>query len=253
MNGFRWRLWKFAPRGTGPIESDVHRPCRASVPPPARRLRVLAWSALFMLLLALGLPGCNIIGYMADVAGGDLQNKTIDVAAAYDGLEGQTTAVLVAADQRTLHAHPEAVRDIGRRIGAQLAFHLEDVRIVHPDEIAAFVKKHPYWMSLPYDELTRKLRVDRLILVDLIHLQMHEPGNRHEVKGYISANVGVVEADGQDPNNFAYYSQVTASYPQNKGVPVLESKLDEVRFATLSLFAEKVAFKFYDHQETVPR
>ena len=107
------------------------------------------------------------------------EKKMIDVKAQYLGLADQRVAVLTSADPHLLHEYPKAPLVINKAITSRIAKNVPGVTTTIPEEIDAFQKQNPYWANMRYSELAEKLDVDRVVLIDLIEHQTHEPGNAY--------------------------------------------------------------------------
>ena len=81
-----------------------------------------------------GDQGFDIGGGDALVGGGD-QAGQVTVEAQYRGLENQTVAVLVAADEYTLFEHPTAAAAVCRQASAKLATEITGIHVLNPKQI----------------------------------------------------------------------------------------------------------------------
>ena len=211
-----------------------------------------AFMAMVCLMLASAAGGCNLIGFAAHViAGGDTQKVSVD--AEYSGLDHQSVAVLVAADEYTLFEYPDATDDVCRQISTQLASSVPGVKVVNPQQINVFQKENPFWSALSSGDLIERLRIDRLIYIDLIQYALHEPGNSYMWQGVVMANLTVASADSDDPNHPVYSTTVQDRYPQDKAIGVLVADHPTIRLGLLRSFANKVVNLFQPHDEVVSR
>ncbi len=176
------------------------------------------------------------------------EKKMIDVKAQYLGLAGQRVAVLTSADPHLLHEYPKATLVINKAITARIAKHVPGVTTTIPDEIDAFQKQNPYWENMRYGELAEKLGVDRVVLVDLIEYQTHEPGNAYIWQGLVTANIGVIDADSRDPDNFVFQNTVQARFPEKSDIGLVDSDNDTIQLGLIYLFSRRGGGLFYDHQ-----
>lgn len=191
-----------------------------------------------------GMVGCEGAGFLAHAIAG---SEKIDVKAEYKGLENQRVAVLVDADQATLTRFPLVQYEICAAVSRKLATNIQGITVVSPKQIVDFQNRNSYWTTVPYADLAKQLNVSRIVLVELSNYAMHEPGNQYVLKGSIGANVAVSEADTTEPNKLAYDTTVAVTYPEDTKLGVVNRKEKEIRFATLDLFSNKAAGKFYDH------
>jgi hypothetical protein len=208
-------------------------------------IRAVSKGLLLIFILAVsGLgPGCNPLP--------SEKRKMVDVPAEYLGLAGQRVAVMVAADGRTLSEYRDAPLRLSQAVTSRIAEHVPGIRTTVPDEVIRFQEANPYWMNLRYGELAEKMGVDKVVLIDLVEYRTHEPGNAYLWQGIITANIGVIDAHAQDPDNFVYYSTVQAHFPRDNGVGVVDADNESIQLGMIILFSQTAGGLFYDHQAEV--
>lgn len=205
--------------------------------------------ALVCVLLgaACGMNGCETVGFVSEVVGGG--DQVIEVTSEYAGLEDQTVAVVINAEYSVLYQHRDIQWELGTAISTQIAANVPGVKVIDPRDVLAFQNRNIYWATATYGELAQKLGCTRLVMVDLQEFRLHEPGNTMMYKGVASGRVEVAEADGPKPNNAAYSTIVTASYPPNSKYGVPDADPQTIRKGTVDLFSWAVSWKFFDHEE----
>jgi hypothetical protein len=179
------------------------------------------------------------------------EKKMVDVTAEYLGLADQRVAVMVAADSHMLYQYPSAPDNVCRAVTAAIAKNVPGVTTTIPDEVTAFQQANPYWINMRYGKLAEHLNVDKIVLIDLIEYQTHEPGNAHIWQGLITANIGVIDAGAQDPDNFVYQNTVGAKFPEESTIGLIDSDDETIELGMVFLFTRKGAGLFYDHQVEV--
>jgi len=192
------------------------------------------------------------LAQVASVLESDYAGKTIRVESQYDGLAGQRFAVLVAADEYTLYRYPEAPLQISRAMTARLAENLPGATPTDPQQLDRFQQDNPFWNTLRYTDLVEMLGVDRLVVVDLVDYRTREPGNAHVWRGVITANIGVIEAEAPDPDNFAFSTTVRTEFPPDTKVGVVNSDEETIQLGMLSQFSRDAAGLFYDYEYVQP-
>ena len=204
---------------------------------------------LALIAAALAASGCGLGPWLAHgVAGGE---KTVKVKADYHNLENQRIAVLVTADEHTLYRAPEATEKICRSVSAHIAENVDGAQLMNPRQIVQFQDENPYWSTMRAGRLIEKLDTDRLVLIDLVEYRFHEPGNSHLWHGLVTGNVAVHEADGNDPDNPAYYRTVTTSFPEDTRVGVVDSDRETIELGMVKTFGRDVARLFHLHEKKV--
>lgn len=210
-----------------------------------------AWTSrpavcLLLVLSMLTAAGCNIAAWAAHGAAGG--KRTYHVKAQYLGLENQRVAVMVAADEYTLFQAPGAPLKVSRAVSSRIAANVPGVTVVPPRDVMKFQQENPYWTAVPYGELVAKLDVDRIVLIDLIEYRTHEPGNAHVWQGMATGEIGVVEAEAEDPDNFAFATTVRAQFPEQSAIGMLNTDNETVELGLLVTFARDAGGLFFDHE-----
>ena len=172
----------------------------------------------------------------------------VDVQAEYLGLADQRVAVMVAADSHMLYQYPDARDNVCKAITGRIAKHVPGITTTIPDRISEFQDDNPYWINMRYGELAKKLDVDMIVLVDLIEYQTHEPGNAHLWQGLITGNIGVIDANSMDPDNFVFQNTISAKFPEESTVGIIDSDDETIQLGMIFLFSRDGAGLFYDHQ-----
>ncbi len=213
-------------------------------------IRHMAKALLMLITLAvlLSLTGCNVVGWAGQVLGGDPE-KMVNVTAEYRGLDNQTVAVLVDADNATLFQFPNARLEVCAALTQKIAGNVPGVKTIDPVQIVDFQDRNIYWNTATYSNLAKRLGATRLVLVDLTDYRIHEPGNVHQYRGVINANLRVAETDSTHPNDAAYATQVSVAYPPHRREGLPNADPVTLRKATLDLFSLSAGGKFYDHKE----
>jgi hypothetical protein len=164
----------------------------------------------------------------------------------YFGMTGKTVAVMVSADPETL-LYPNAPFQVSTAVSRRMKIDVTGVKTVDPKQIIEFQKKNPTWIAFTPRELLAELKVDRLVIIDLQQYTTHERGNRHVWKGTIAARATVYEKE--DANRPAYSTEVTALYPSNTSIGVLDSDDLSIQVGMLNQFATSVSGRFRVHEK----
>lgn len=178
------------------------------------------------------------------------QQKVIDVKAKYLGLKDQRVAVVVSASDHIDFNYPNARGTIANEVTRRIAENVPGVSVSSPRQILEWQDKTPYWGTRPPSTLIRQLDVDRLVLVEIGEYRMHEPGDKHVLRGVISASVNIVEADAVDPDNFSASFTKNVMYPEpgESKIGRIAVEEDKVEMLTQYRFSEETAGLFYDHK-----
>jgi hypothetical protein len=210
-----------------------------------RRLHPLPAAAL--LLLTLSSAGCEGIGYVANaIAGGD---EMVDVKAQYLGLQNKTTAVLVTMDDRVLLEFRHADERLCQAVSQQIKTNVPGAKVVSPADILKFQHDQPRLAAIPYGELLKQFKADRLLLVDVSEYRTHDPGNAQQWQGVVTAGISVAAADADDPDNLVFSTQAHIEYPKDQETGMLDSDSATIETAIRLALALQTSWLFYDHQE----
>jgi hypothetical protein len=171
------------------------------------------------------------------------------VHARYPDLENKTVAVLVDTDLGTLYEHPEVSLTIATNVAHMLQTNVPGVQVVAPAYVAEWQFRTPMWNAMPYGEIADSIGVDRVVHIDLYEFRLHPPGNRWLWEGVAAANIGIIERDGFDPDEYADVFAVESTFPDVKGVSVDSADAAQIQRGLLTLFVQRTSWLFYSHFE----
>lgn len=202
--------------------------------------------------LLAGLGGCSIGTGVFELTGAMAQEyeyqKLLRVQPKYD-LSGSRVAVLVDADYMVLYEHPNLVPNIAGGVSVRLARDVPEIQVVNPNDVVAWQWRTAQWNAMSYGQMAESLGVDRIVFVDIYEYRLNEPGNRFLWDGACAANVGVVEADGFDPDMFVDTFTIVASYPKIQGVDRTQATAQQIETGVLAEFIKQTAWLFHEHLE----
>jgi hypothetical protein len=227
-----------------------------SAPPRARGRSGLLFAVRCSLCGAalLGLAGCQILGFGGAMVENYKRSSTHTVAPEYKGLEGKRWAVMVQADRVIQADFPEIVPKMTDSIISRLAAKEQQDKIgaegyIPTASVLRFQYENPGWVTLPHSELAKKLKVDRLIVVDLIEYRLNEPGNQYLWAGLATGSVGVIEADGRAPDEFSFEKSIRVSFPDKQGFGPQDLPMAAVATTLVNRFVDRTTWLFYPHEE----
>jgi len=210
-------------------------------PNPPRHAPLLILLPIVMLMIG----GCEFSSFVTP------RQQTFDVKAQYRGLEDQSVAVLVAADEYTLFRFPKAPQYTAKAVSGAIQGTVPGARLVDPKRITRFQKENPWWATMQYSHIAEQLGADRLIIIDLAEYRTREPGNAYIWRGVMSGNVAVVEADSPDPDEIVFTADIAVQFPEEGAVGVLDESDETMQLGMLKLFSRDVSRLFHDHQITM--
>jgi hypothetical protein len=205
-------------------------------------------------LTSAGVSGCAVAALVGGMAESARRTGSHDVYAEYEGLNGKSFAVVVAVDRSIESESPGLSARLTSRINTLVAeahSKLPEGASAAPrvDRLLQIMYNNPSWVAMPRSEVADMLGVERLIVVDLAVYRLHEPGNAYVWNGAAAGTVSVYESDGPLPDDAAYERAISVTFPDGNGVMVTDIPFDAVNTELSNRFADRVAWKFFDHKE----
>jgi hypothetical protein len=202
------------------------------------------------------IPGCSCLGYPLFVVAGDV---TDDVKAEFTELQGKTVAVVVHADGELLARDAYLKHDVGATINTELKERIEGITVINQRAITAYQNSNPNWESLPAGALGDVYDADFILHVVVLDMTVSDPDVELAAvnpetddlgTGTLYGEVYVVRGKGPGKGRKAYREDgIKARYPDKR----IAGRMDEtpaiLRTKVLRQFAQKVVWKFYDHEE----
>lgn len=195
-----------------------------------------------VVMAAAVLTGCN--------GARSFTQEVIDVKAQYLDLNNRSVAVVVSMSDYAEFNHPNAKQAISEEMVRRIKANVPGVTLTSPSEVLKWQRENPYWATRPPSMLIEQLKVERLVLVEIGEYRTHEPGDKHVLRGVISASVNIVEAEAADPDNFGASFTKNTMYPEPGESKIGRVGDDEavIEVRTQIRFCESAAGLFYDHQ-----
>ena len=203
-----------------------------------------------------------VIGMLCAFAGcsSDQQqkNKWVETPAVlYEGLKGQSCAVMIWADWRTRNEYSNVQLDLGKKLTQKLEEHFQPkkegkkqetmVQFTNPASVVRYQREHPEITAQPIAEVAPKLQAQRVVYAELEEFSAHSPESVMVLKGSAKATLRVLEVNGQEAKVMFQEAGITARYPPNQPEGVVESETVNVRTiydGLIELLAEKLAARF---------
>jgi len=204
-------------------------------------------SMAFGLLLCILPAGCTILG----VAAHALPPPTIE--ASYQGLAGQTCAVMVWADRGLRIDYPSIQLDAAASLQNKLkgAKALKDSTWpFDPRSVMRYQLDHPEVEVMPITDVAPRLGVSRLIYIEIERFGTRSDESMTLYRGAIMATVKVVEVTNGVGTQVFEENSIQAKYPPNvpdEGYP----KGDDYQYylGTINAFSDEAMKRFVPHQE----
>ncbi|MEQ9616881.1 MAG: hypothetical protein RLN60_02480 [Phycisphaerales bacterium] len=206
--------------------------------------------ALGLVALAV-LSGCQLVGLVGVMARTFEETGSSVIAEEYDGLRGNSFAVIVSADRFIMGTSPRLQTNVCYKC-TQILANTETTGasgFVPPQLVLEFQLTTPTWNSWTYDQLREEFGVDRLIVVDISEFRLNEPGNRYIWDGVAVARVGVVEKGSALPDDFAFSKDIRVAYPDNQGYTPSDLPASHVNGMLEKRLVDRITWLFFEHEE----
>jgi hypothetical protein len=211
-----------------------------------------AGAALLLAAASLAMSGCVLAAAAGGMAESYKRSSTHAVAGEYDGLTGKTFGVIVTGDRVLQGQYPTLFpRLMGRMIERLIdpANNVGASGVVPPIAMIEFQLTNPDWVAWSYPRLAEHLGIERIIVIEVLDYRLNEPGNAYLWDGLAAARIGVVEADGSTPTEFAFTKTVQVPYPTEKGMGPADINEQQVQAGLEQRLIDRASWLFYEHQE----
>ena len=176
----------------------------------------------------------------------------------YEGLKGQSCAVMIWADWRTRTEYNTVQLDLGKSLTKKLEEYLKPMKegkksegppmvFTNPASVVRYQREHPEVMSTPIAEVAPRLQAQRVVYVELEEFSAHSPESVMVLKGNAKATLRVVEVNEGVGKVVFEEPGIAAHFPPDRPEGVVESEKVNVRTiyeGTIDLLAEKLAARF---------
>lgn len=216
-----------------------------------QRSMVRAAACMAAITAGLWLSGCGVgrlIGGMAESA---RLNSSSTYPAEYTELTDKTWAVLVTAPRSLQAEFSDMVGKLTTAVTNQIASQVEQTGYAgfQPSTaVQRFTYESPRWTSWEYREVSERLSVDRLIIIEVTEMRLSEPGNQYTWDGLIQARLGVVESDSGAPNEFAFTRDFSLRFPDDRGYTSTDMPHEAVREQLYYRLAMRSSWVFQEYE-----
>lgn len=209
-------------------------------------------ACLILACAGAGLSGCILAAAAGGMAESYKRSSTRSVAGEYDGLRGKSFGVIVTGDRVLQGQFPTLFpRLMGRMVERLIdpANAVGATGVVPPIAMIEFQLTNPDWIAWSYPRLAEHLGVERIIVIEVLGYRLNEPGNAYLWDGLAAARIGVVEADGSSPTEFAFTKTVQVPYPSESGLGPADINEQQVQAGLEQRLIDRASWLFYEHQE----
>jgi len=213
------------------------------------RILTRALAGVLVIGASLMLSGCIIPTLIGGMMESYKESSTHTIPLDFDGLQGKSFAVMVAADRRIQSTDPSLVAKLTTAITARLIDNAGASGVVPPQSILELQYSTPGWAAMDYQQICETLGCDMLIIVDLYEYRLNEPGNAYLWDGRATGQVGVIEAGSALGDDYIYSTTVSVGYPDGTGYGPTDMPLAAVSQRLQQRVIDRVSWLFFDHEE----
>lgn len=200
---------------------------------------------ILIILLPFVAVGCNLLELPAYVLFGQSSKS---VKAQYKGLKGTKTAIIIATGLAADFEYPNARMNVALASAQAIGEHVKKVEFVDATEIDTFQEENIDWAAIPFSSIGSKFDVQRILYLDIYQFTLYEENSINLLRGRISAAVRVYEMDSPNPDQPAYRDEIIVLYPEGYPMALSDAAMQNVHFNTITIFADQLAKKFYNHK-----
>lgn len=206
--------------------------------------------SLALLIAVVGVSGCGPLGAILS------KMPLAPVPAKYKDLKGQSVAIMVWADRGIRVDFPHIQLDTANGIQSKLIKarkdnneELKDTRFpMSAATVVRFQEDHPEWAADSIEEIAPRLKVSRVIYVEIDGFQTRSDSAVDLYRGTLTATVRVVEVTNGKARVVHTEEDMRTIYPEKspeEGVPSIGDF--ETYRQTVDAFTTSVANLFYTH------
>jgi len=216
------------------------------------RKRIPEWACVWaMLSVALLSGGCGSdLGrlWAYYLFGGNQRS----VEAEFEGLEDKKVAVVIYTDQRTQYEFPDLNLTLSSAISGRIEDNVDGVEIIPPTKIARFQDENIYWDEMDKTELGKALGADYIVFVPLEEFSTRLPDSAYLYRGRVTCQPTVHDVSKPLRQSRVHeFEKIRVVYPEHEPAGLATDNDRQIRAKTEQIFADRVAWKFYDHDEEI--
>jgi hypothetical protein len=173
------------------------------------------------------------------------------VPAEYEGLAGQRVVLVVEAEMETLFDFPRIRRQVAEQIAFDLDKHVEGVTIVPPRQVEDYRQRGYRTEYEAAYKIGEHFQADRVLRIELLTFATREESSASLFRGRADVMLAVYDVHAENPTDPPWQGRLQVYYPPSGPLTVAQVTEQQVFTRTLNLLGERVAQKFYDHDEAV--
>ncbi len=202
----------------------------------------------WMLWILLVLGGCDAAGYSLWLLTPREDKK---VQAEFNDLSKHTLAVVFFVDEKTQLDYPNVRLTLGAKITEEFRKNVKDIKVIDPIRVTRYQDENIHWDTQEKKTTAKDLKADFLLIISLVEYSTRVPGQVNAFQGRISAEAKLYDAVLDEGDNLLWKSKDSLDVVFPKLPQYSERAEPSIRQVTEQMFADMLAKKFYDHEQTV--
>lgn len=123
--------------------------------------------------------------------------------------------------------------------------------VIDPREVIVYQQNNLDWQSMPIERIGRLFNADKVLYIELESFRLMELQSANLYRARAEATIQVVDLTADDIATVPYEGSASLVLPHDRPIGTSEISAAQMYQVTLIRLAERVANKFYDHQERV--
>jgi len=207
-------------------------------------------TTILALLVMLAVVGCNIIGPAMYAVHGPRITK---VAAEYGDLAGKRVCIWVWADDAVAFDYPQVCLDVANHARFAIGQHVK-CTFADPAAVDRFQRSEYQADQLNVVEIGKRFGADVVLFIEIVEFHTRPTALPSLFQGLISSQCAVYDCKGAAQvsagDRRVWGDRIRIEFPEDRPLNMTEADDLSIRSATLQVFSQSLAKKFYTHRET---
>ncbi|MBW3542788.1 MAG: hypothetical protein KY476_21205 [Planctomycetes bacterium] len=157
--------------------------------------------------------------------------------------EGVTVAVVCYAPTELRYDYSRIDRDLARYVASRM--HLHQIKVVSPDQIAAWLDEHPKWETPA--EIGEATGASYVVYLELADYGLYEKNSVKLFRGRAEVLVSVWHMNEDGTGEAIYSRDLSSIYPLHMPRSTYETKYTTFKREFLERLSEEIGRLFYEH------
>ncbi|HVX85343.1 MAG TPA: hypothetical protein VH253_11225 [Phycisphaerae bacterium] len=200
----------------------------------------------FLLMAGLLAAPMALAGCWAFAASREVNGEKIP--AQYTGLDNQSVAIVVFADEASTDEFPNSREEIANFLTAAFHTKMASVRLLDPREVMNWQDDTLNWNALSEKDIGKHFSTDRVLYIELLDYSTRANQGYGDLQGHIKAECKVFEtgAPGTSP---AWSGVIDVRWPADRPLDPTTGSEVAVRKRVLEEFSNQLVNCFVEHRQ----